>query len=155
MIDNWIGFILLVFIVIWCDNCIDERRKQKKINQDREKEALEYCDKMKKDLERIDQDIRNGKYITNGKVDFKRIEEDRGDAADCLLSYVKSLHILRWGNRGSRNDKDISSRISTHLVIANEIRDTACDFVYHGVYDEYKNKRIKDIVIELMDEPYE
>ena len=148
MIDNVIGFIIIVFIALWCDACIDERRKQKKINQDRSDEAIKYCDKLKKDKERIVQDCKNGKYDKNGKHDFNSYYEDMGDAADCLLSYVRSLH------RGKRNDKDLQSRISTHLLIYNEIIDTGSDFIYLGSYDEYKNKRISDIVIELMNEPY-
>jgi hypothetical protein len=147
-ISEIIVIFILVFILLWCWSCIDERRKQKKINQDRSNEAIKYCDKFKKDTQRITQDCKNGKYDKNGRRDFKSYYEDLGDAADCLLSYVRSLHI------GKRNDKDLSSRISTHLLISNEIRDTACDFVYQGAYDEYKDQRISDIVVELMKEPY-
>ena len=151
MLLDKIAFIIMVIGIWWLyDEFIVSRKKQKQRFQDRYNEALEYCDKLEKDLERLVRDYENGKY-EKGKVGLNSYDEDRGDAADCLLSYVRSLHMLR----GPRDDKDIRDRIATHLLIARQIEGTRCDFVYHGLYDEYKNKRISDIVMELMQEPYE
>lgn len=127
-------------------------KKAKKRFQDIEKETKKYCDKFCKDIDKIWQDERNGKYKENGRTNFNKYFQELDWATDSLLSYAKSLHRCNYKPRG----KDFASRQRMHFIMQEWIEDTPYNIFYQGkgLYEKYKNKRISDIIMEIMQEPY-